>query len=153
LPYLFRDPVKFDKKIDPRKLNFGSKIDARSNGNGKEQYHRLKRVVSPNVVELNNDIVVRLIGIKMMEGKEQGAIRWLWDKLKGQNIYLKFDQIKYDEESRLLSYLYLQNKTLINLHLLRSNMVRIDEAFPFRYHNKFKAILRESKGIHEKNQD
>jgi DNA modification methylase len=26
LPYVFKDPVKFDKKIDPRKLQFGSKI-------------------------------------------------------------------------------------------------------------------------------
>jgi site-specific DNA-methyltransferase (adenine-specific) len=27
LPYIFRDPIKFDKKVDPRKLGFGSKID------------------------------------------------------------------------------------------------------------------------------
>jgi site-specific DNA-methyltransferase (adenine-specific) len=27
LPYIFKDPIKFDKKIDPRKLRFGSKID------------------------------------------------------------------------------------------------------------------------------
>ena len=27
LPYVFKDPVKFDKKIDPKKLRFGSKID------------------------------------------------------------------------------------------------------------------------------
>ena len=27
LPYIFRDKVKFDKKIDPRKLKFGSRID------------------------------------------------------------------------------------------------------------------------------
>jgi len=26
LPYIFHDPVKFDKKVDPRKLQFGSKI-------------------------------------------------------------------------------------------------------------------------------
>ena len=26
LPYVFRDPVPFDKKIDPRKLQFGSRI-------------------------------------------------------------------------------------------------------------------------------
>jgi DNA modification methylase len=26
LPYIFKDPVKFDKKIDPRKLQFGSRI-------------------------------------------------------------------------------------------------------------------------------
>ncbi|HWR81800.1 MAG TPA: site-specific DNA-methyltransferase [Candidatus Deferrimicrobium sp.] len=28
LPYLFRDPLKLDKKVDPRKLNFGSRVDA-----------------------------------------------------------------------------------------------------------------------------
>jgi len=27
LPYTFKDPVKFDKKVDPRKLQFGSKIN------------------------------------------------------------------------------------------------------------------------------
>ena len=27
LPYIFRDPVKFNKKVDPKKLRFGSKID------------------------------------------------------------------------------------------------------------------------------
>ena len=27
LPYVFTDPVRFDKKIDPRRLRFGSKID------------------------------------------------------------------------------------------------------------------------------
>lgn len=27
LPYLFRDPLKFEKKIDPRKLKFGSVIE------------------------------------------------------------------------------------------------------------------------------
>jgi len=27
LPYIFHDPIKFDKKIDPRKMRFGSKID------------------------------------------------------------------------------------------------------------------------------
>lgn len=32
LPYIFRDPTKFDKKVDPRKLRFGSKIDGNENG-------------------------------------------------------------------------------------------------------------------------
>lgn len=27
LPYIFKDPTKFDKKVDPKKLRFGSKID------------------------------------------------------------------------------------------------------------------------------
>ncbi len=28
LPYIFKDPVKFNKKVDPKTLGFGSKIDA-----------------------------------------------------------------------------------------------------------------------------
>jgi site-specific DNA-methyltransferase (adenine-specific) len=141
LPYIFHDPVQFDKKIDPRKMTFGSKIDINGNGNGKEGYLRVRRVITPSEMELTNDLVVRLIGIKAMVGKEEEAIKWLRDKLKGQSIYLKFDQIKYDETSRLLSYLYLKNKTLINLHFLRTNLVQLDETFPFRYYERFKATI------------
>ena len=151
LPYLFEDKVKFDKKIDPRKLTFGCRIEAGGN-NGKEQYLHFKRVVSPNTVEFNNDMIVRLLGIKIMEGKEPGAMKWLWDKLKGQSVYLKFDQIKYDENNRLLSYLYLKNNTFINFHFLRSNLVRVDETFPFRYQAKFKSVV-EGKIYCEESQD
>jgi site-specific DNA-methyltransferase (adenine-specific) len=141
LQYIFHDPVQFDKKIDPRKLSFGSKIEA--GGKSKEKYLHLKRVIAPNMIELNNNMVVRLIGIEIKAGKEPEAMKWLWDKLKGQSVYLKFDKTKYDENNLLLSYLYLKNKTSINLHFLRSNLVRLDETFPFRYHDKFKAVIKE----------
>jgi DNA modification methylase len=35
LPYVFKDPVEFDKKVDPRKLQFGSKINMKSGKIGK----------------------------------------------------------------------------------------------------------------------
>lgn len=141
LPYVFHDPIKFDKKIDPRKMTFGSKIDA--NGNGKEEFFRLKRVIAPNMVELTNDMVVRLIGIRSRAGKEPDAMKWLWERLKGQSVSLKFDQAKFDEENHLLSYVYLKNKTFVNLHLLRSNLVQLDESFPFRYRERFRAVMAE----------
>src|SRR3990167_3476115 len=31
LPYIFKDTIKFDRKIDPKKLQFGSKIDSTEN--------------------------------------------------------------------------------------------------------------------------
>ena len=34
LPYVFKDPVQFDKKVDPRKLQFGSKINHQSRERG-----------------------------------------------------------------------------------------------------------------------
>lgn len=141
LPYIFRDPIKFDKKIDPRKMTFGSKIEA--NGNGEKQYLHLKRIISPHTIELSNDLIIRLIGIGIKAGKEPEALKWLWDELRGQNVYLKFDQTKYDENNHLLSYLYLKNNTFINLHYLRSNLVQLDETYPFKYREKFKSILHE----------
>jgi len=47
LPYIFKDPIKFDKKVDPRKLNLGSKID---NSNTKKvgPISELIRKYSPN---------------------------------------------------------------------------------------------------------
>jgi site-specific DNA-methyltransferase (adenine-specific) len=95
------------------------------------------------MVELTNDMVVRLIGIRSRAGKEPDAMKWLWERLKGQSVSLKFDQAKFDEENRLLSYVYLKNKTFVNLHLLRSNLVQLDESFPFRYRERFRAVMAE----------
>ena len=142
LPYIFHDPVQFDKKIDPRKMSFGSKIDLSGNGNGTKEFLRVRQVISPKEIEVSNGLIVRLIGIKEVAEKEGEATEWLWDKLKGESIYLKFDQIKYDENNRLLAYLYLKNKTFINLHFLRTNLVQLDKTFPFRYLEKFKAIIQ-----------
>ena len=62
LPYIFKDFHKFDKKIDPKKLQFGSKID--KNGGTREEYFSVKEIISPELIKLNNDLVVRLIGVK-----------------------------------------------------------------------------------------
>lgn len=62
LPYVFKDPHKLDKKIDPKKLQFGSKID--KNSGDREIYYFVKEIISPELVKLSNDLVVRLIGVK-----------------------------------------------------------------------------------------
>jgi len=42
LPYIFKDPVEFDKKIDPRKLQFGSKINKGSPISRRVKYKSVK---------------------------------------------------------------------------------------------------------------
>ncbi len=147
LPYIFHDPVHFDKKIDPRKMTFGSKIDINGNGNGEKEYQRVKQVISPKEIELSNGLIVRLLGIREVAEKEKEAMNWLWDKLKGESIYLKFDEIKVDENNRLLSYIYLKNKTFVNLHFLRTHFVQLDQTVPFRYFEKFKAAVQEKQKL------
>lgn len=140
LPYVFKDPLKIDIKINPKKLQFGSKID--NNGNKNTQYYIVKKVIKPNIVELNNGLVIKLIGIKIDEEKKHKAIDFLISKTKGQKVFLKFDETKYDENNNLLCYLYLKNKTFLNTHLIKSKFVFVDTSFPHKYSNKFAQLFK-----------
>ena len=126
LPYIFKDHVKFDKKIDPRKLQFGSKINGDSQK--RQDYHSVKEVISPIELELENGLKIRLIGIKEKAEKKAQAIEFLQSKTKGQKVFMKFGQVKHDNQNNLLCYLYLQNKTFINRHLLKQGFVEADNS-------------------------
>ena len=140
LPYIFRDPVHFDRKTDPRARTFGSKISADSEHAALRTFLRLKRVITPNVIELSDGSIVRLLGIRNRPGKERDAVQWLTQKVKGQGLYLRPDKVKHDEEQRLLAYVYLKNKTFVNLHFLRTKLVQLDETIPFKCQDKFRTI-------------
>jgi len=135
LPYIFKDPVRFDKKIDPRKLKFGSRID--NSDHQIDTYYLVKEVVSPEIVILNNDLKVRLLGIREKKESNGEALQFLKEKLKGEKVFLKFDAIKYDEKGNLLCYLYLKNKTFINAHLIKNKLAQVDSSQNFKYKEKF----------------
>jgi len=138
LPYIFKDPHKLDKKIDLKKLQFGSKIDKDSGD--REVYYSVKEVISPELVRLNNDLVVRLIGVKEKEAANGQAIRYLIEKTKGQKVFMKFDDQKYDDRNNLLCYLYLSNKTFINAHIIKEGLATVDVSSNFKYRDKFQKI-------------
>jgi modification methylase len=135
LPYIFKDYHAFDKKIDPKKLQFGSKID--NNSIQREEYYSVKKIISPKLLVLNNDLTVRLIGIKEDAALNGDAVEFLKTKTKNQKVYLKFDREKYDSNNNLLCYLYLKNKTFLNAHLIKKGLALVDEQMEYKYKNKF----------------
>lgn len=141
LPYIFKDPIKFDKKVDPRKLRFGSKID--NHESKKDEYFSVKKVISPEILVLNNDLKIKLIGIKENPDKNGEAIQFLRKKTRGQKVFLKYDnEIKYDEKNNLLCYLYLKNKTHLNAHLIKNNLADVDDTIDFRLKARFIKYLK-----------
>jgi len=135
LPYVFKDPVKFDKKVDPKKLKFGSKID--NSNEEKENYYKVKEILSPDLILLDNELKIKLIGVKPKTGTNGEAVQFLKEKLKGQRVFLRFDNFLYDEQNNLLCYLYLWNKTFINVHLIKRGLVDVDTSFNYKYKEKF----------------
>ena len=140
LPYIFKDPIKFDKKVDPKKLRFGSKID--NSHCDREDYYSVKEIISPEILVLNNNLRIRLLGVKEIRTKNGAAIKFLKEKTLGKKVFLKYDSIKYDEKDNLLCYLYLQNKTFINAHLVKNNLVDVDATIDYKYKSKFLAYRR-----------
>ena len=135
LPYLFSDPHRMDKKIDVKKLHFGSKIDGTELK--KEELFSVKEVISSNTVLLSNGLTVKLLGILSKPGNEQEAIEFLQEKFKKRKVFLKYDAIKYDNSNMLLCYVYLDNKTFINRHLVKTGFVSVDTTIDYKYKKKF----------------
>ena len=143
LPYIFKDPIKFDKKIDPRKLRFGSRVD--SSHYEREDYYSVKEIASPEVLVLDNGLKIRLIGVKEKPEKNTEAIKFLKEKTCGQKVFLNFDTIKHDKENELFCYLYLRNKTFINAHLIRNGLVDVDETLDYKYKSRFLGYKKETR--------
>ena len=143
LPYVFNDPIRFDKKVDPRKLKFGSKID--NSHSERETYYVVKEIISPENLILNNGLKIRLLGVKENPEKNGDAIQFLREKTQGQKVFMKFDTIKYDEKNNLLCYLYLRNKTFLNAHLIKNGLADVDTSLDYKYKSKFLTEKRKTK--------
>ena len=135
LPYIFHDPHKMDKQVDVKKLTFGSKIDA--NTQKREDLFTVSQILSPEEIVLSNGIKVKLIGVKTNKKTITEAINFLNEKFNKRKVFMKFDTTKYDENKNLLCYLYLDNKTFINNHLIRTGYVDVDTSYDYLCKNKF----------------
>lgn len=139
-PYIFKDPHILDKKIDVKKLQFGSKLD-KDSLTTREEYYTIKEIISSERLRLSNDLMIKLIGIKEDPAIDGKATDYLNDKLKGKKVFLRYDNIKYDSENNLLCYLYLENKTFINAHLIKNGLVQVDSQIDFKYKEKFLTLI------------
>lgn len=143
LTYIFKDFHTFDKKTDPKKLQFGSKID--NNKSKKEEYFSVKEVLSPGLIRLNNDLLVRLIGIKEDRTMNGQAVDYLREKTKNQRVFMRFDATKYDKDNYLFCYLYLKNKTFLNAHLIKQGLALADISYTYKYADRFAQLLNQEK--------
>ncbi|HNY07718.1 MAG TPA: DNA methyltransferase [Bacteroidales bacterium] len=142
LPYIFKDPHTLDKKIDIKKLQFGSKIDKNS-PEKREDLFTVKDIISPEKIRLSNGLVIKLLGIKEDPKVNGDATSFLNEKTKGKRVFLKYDNIKYDNENNLLGYLYLENKTFINAHLIKNGLAQVEMDIDYKYKDKFLTLIQQ----------
>jgi len=142
LPYVFNDPVQFDKKVDPRKLQFGSRINNKDSK--REEYYSVREVISPERLVIGDGLTVRLLGVKSKRATSGKAVEFLRDATRGQRVFLRFDTPKHDADNNLLCYLYLQNRTFLNAHLVKRGLADVDTTLDYKHKSKFLAYRRET---------
>ena len=135
LPYIFHDPHKIDKKDDIKKLQFGSKVDSQEKK--REDLFSVKNIIGPDKIELSNGLIVKLLGVKPISQFEKEAVEFLKDKFRKRKVFLKYDSVKYDSDNTLMCYIYLDNKTFVNNHLIRTGYVAVDTETEYSCKKKF----------------
>jgi site-specific DNA-methyltransferase (adenine-specific) len=135
LPYLFKDPHNMDNKLDVKKLQFGSKITGEETV--RQDMFTVKSVISPEKLLLSNGLTVQLIGVKENTNTAPQAVEFLQQKTAKRRVFMKYDNSKYSPDNTLLCYLYLDNKTFVNNHLIRTGFVDVDTSYEYSCRNKF----------------
>ena len=135
LPYIFTDPHRLDKKVDVKKVQFGSVIE--KGDTKKQELFRVKKVISPEKIELNNGTIVNLLGIKEKSENIKEAIEFLQQKFKNRKVFLRYDEKIECNFSNPICYVYLDNKTFINNHLIKTGYVNVDMENEYTNKQKF----------------
>jgi site-specific DNA-methyltransferase (adenine-specific) len=123
-------------------LRFCSKVDGKEKPNCK--YYSVKKVEAPDRVELDSGLMIRLLGVKPIDDKEEAAINFIRTITKGKKVFLKFDERKYDSENIPLAYLFLKNKTFVNMHLIKNRLAAVDTSLEYRAKKRLLSCYNES---------
>ncbi|HUT03828.1 MAG TPA: DNA methyltransferase [bacterium] len=128
LPYIFKDVVQMTRKVDPRKKTYGSRVRA---GNvPEEELRKVKLILGPWLLELDDETKVHLIGYRPIAGKEAEVTALLERLTLGKKVYLRESKrFKFDDKGRLLAYVYLDDDTFVNAELIKTELVDIDTTY------------------------
>ena len=145
LPYRFRDHVRCELKVDPRRKRFGSRVEG-SEPRHLDDLHSVVRIASPDSVVLDTGQTVRLLGVRSLKRTKRKAEAHLKDIIGRQKVYLRFDESTTEGNGLVRAYLYLRNRTPVNRHLIRSGLVGVDTSLDYRFKNAFLEEWKKARG-------
>ncbi|MBW2617923.1 MAG: thermonuclease family protein [Deltaproteobacteria bacterium] len=99
---------------------------------------RVRRVIGPDRIGLDGGQTVRLRGLVIDRPEEARA--YLEEKIKGKEVFLRFDAGQPTDEEEVAAYVYLKNRIFINAHLIKTGLASVDQAQDFGRKAKFLKI-------------
>ncbi len=87
--------------------------------------YRVKEVISPDKIRIDDGAEVGFIGVKVLAEKYDQVLEYLENFVKGKTIFLKFDPSFKGEGYKKEAYVYLKNKIFINKELIRKGFAEV----------------------------
>ena len=135
-----------ERLADPKQFRFGTVIDSSGKKERVDTY-KVKAIPQPDELVLDSGLKIKLLGISPVQDQryKEKAIEFLRNMTSGNRVFLKHDDLKFDDENNLLAYVYLTNKTLLNAKLVTSGLSGCKKEIDFRLKNRFMRYEKEAK--------
>ena len=145
-PQIGKNNNHLERLVDPKQFKFGTVVD---NSGKKERVdtYRIKSVPQPDEIILDSGLKIKLLGIFLSQDQlyRDKAIEFLKKITSGSRVFLKYDDLKHDDQKNLLAYVYLVNKTLLNAKLVTNGLAGCSKKLDFRMKNRFMRYEEEAK--------
>ncbi len=112
--------------VDPKRLRFGE-----------EATYKVASVVDERTLQMDNGLVVQLLGIVVPSERKERALAYLRQFLLGKRVLLKFDRPPESDGAPMPVYLYLINRLFVNRKMIEMGLADADRTTWHRYRNKF----------------
>ena len=126
------------RQVNPKDYRFGSIIDADDATKPKQKGQRVRQILAPDRVRLDDGSEVQLLGIAPIAEKAAEALTYLTTAVLGKPVFLKFDQQIHCSDGVLQAYIYLANKTFINAKLIKYGFCAADLNAEHHYAQRFR---------------
>jgi len=105
----------------------------------KEMLYKVIEVLDKDSLQLDNGLIIKLLGIEVDPAKEKNVLEYLDKFVRAKQVSLKFGTSQKINNNRTYAYVYLRNKIFVNKEMLKLGFAK-PANYPFSLKKKFEEI-------------
>ena len=145
-----KEKIEIDSacEYEPTIKDANPRIDPKEVNHATENLHKVVEIVDQETMRLDNDLLVKFLGVKVIE--KERTIEYLKRYLLKKSVFVEFEAQNSMRENYVEAYVYTKNKIFVNAHLIKSGLALADRTKEHRFKRRFIQIEEEIQSAKEK---
>lgn len=139
-------PVEPPAGYMPRVKDAKPLVDLKQLKFGEEVTYKVVAIVDERTLQMDNGLVIQLLGISVPPERRQQAITYLQRFVLGKRVLLRFDRPPEQNGAPVPAYLYLTNRLFVNRKMIEMGLANADRTVWHRYRESFLQAEAERNG-------